>query len=60
MLSAIIACEAGFWALLLSGLAARYMLKAKRLSTVLLICVPLVDVVLLAASVVDLRRGGEA
>ncbi|WNO69014.1 hypothetical protein RPQ02_36985 [Streptomyces sp. AM2-3-1] len=60
MLSVIVACEVGFWALLLSGLAARYLLKAKRLSVVLLICVPLVDVVLLAVSVADLRRGGQA
>jgi 2TM domain len=60
MIAAIIACEVGFWVLLLGGLAARYLLRAKRLSTALLISVPLVDVVLLAVSVLDLRRGGEA
>ncbi|NUR70481.1 MAG: hypothetical protein HOU81_06655 [Hamadaea sp.] len=60
MIPLIIACEVGFWVLLLAGLAARYLLKAKTLSTVLLICVPLVDVVLLAASVIDLRGGGTA
>jgi hypothetical protein len=60
VLPLIIACEIGFWALLLAGLAARYLLKAKTLSVILLICVPVVDVVLLAASVIDLRNGGQA
>ena len=59
MLALIIACEVGFWVLLLAGLATRYLLKAKALSTVLLLCTPLVDVLLLAASVVDLRGGGQ-
>ncbi|SCF21210.1 hypothetical protein GA0074695_4382 [Micromonospora viridifaciens] len=60
MLALIVACEIGFWVLLLLGLAARYLLRARKLSTVLLICVPLVDVLLLAASVLDLRGGAEA
>jgi hypothetical protein len=60
MVVAIIACEIGFWVLLALGLFARYVLKARRLSTVLLVSVPVVDVVLLAISVIDLRRGGEA
>jgi hypothetical protein len=60
VLSLIIACEIAFWVLLLIGLVARYLLRAKTLSTVLLICVPLVDAVLLAASVLDLRGGAEA
>lgn len=59
MLALIIACEVGFWVLLLAGLAARYLLKAKTLSAVLLICTPVVDVLLLAASVLDLRSGGQ-
>jgi hypothetical protein len=49
MVAVIIACEVGFWVLLGCGLAARYVLRAKLLSTVLLLAVPLVDVVLLAA-----------
>ena len=56
----IVACEVGFWVVLLAGLAARYMLLRPRLGAVLLVCVPLVDLVLLVASVVDLRGGGEA
>ena len=60
MVAAIIACEIGFWVLLLGGLSARYLLRQRALSALLLICVPLVDVALLALAVVDLRRGGEA
>jgi hypothetical protein len=61
MLLAIIAgCEIGFWVVLSAGLAARYPLRMHRLSTVLLVCVPLVDVVLLAATVLDLRGGAVA
>lgn len=60
MLALIVACEIAFWILLLLGLTARYLLRARKLSTVLLICVPLVDVLLLAASVLDLRSGAEA
>jgi hypothetical protein len=60
MLALIIACEVAFWVLLAGGLAARYLLRARELSTLLLVSVPLVDVILLIASVIDLRRGGQA
>jgi len=60
MIVAIVACEIGFWVLLVAGLAARYLLKARALSAVLLVSVPLVDVALLVFSVIDLRSGGEA
>jgi hypothetical protein len=60
MIALIVACEIGFWVLLAAGLAARYLLRARALSRVLLICVPLIDVVLLAATAIDLRRGGQA
>ncbi|WP_173134783.1 hypothetical protein [Kibdelosporangium persicum] len=60
MVTVILACEIGFWVVLGAGLVARYLLRWRRTSTVLLICVPLVDVVLLAATVVDLRQGGSA
>lgn len=56
----IVACEVAFWLLLGAGLAVRYLLRRKRLSTVLLVAVPLVDVVLLVASAIDLRSGGTA
>src|SRR5690606_25332885 len=34
---AILACEIGFWIVLLAGLATRYLLRLRRLSTVLLL-----------------------
>ncbi|MGH3613184.1 MAG: hypothetical protein ACRDRK_11445 [Pseudonocardia sp.] len=51
------ACEVGFWVLVVAGLVARYLLRASRLSTVLLIGVPIVDVVLVVASLADLTGG---
>jgi hypothetical protein len=56
----IVACEIGFWVVLGAGLLARYVLRMRRLGAVLLACTPLVDVVLLVATVFDLRSGGEA
>lgn len=60
LLAVIAACEIGFWVVLGAGLVARYLLRLQRLSTILLVCVPLVDLVLLAASVLDLHRGATA
>ena len=45
---------------LLTGLPCRYLLRRHRLGDALLICVPLVDLILLVASIVDLRQGGQA
>ena len=60
MLLAVIAgCEIAFWVLLVAGMATRYLLKLPKAGMVLLAGVPLVDVVMLIASVIDLRRGGE-
>jgi len=53
-------CEVGFWVLLASGLVTRYLLRLRRTSVVLLVCTPLLDVVLLAAAVADLRGGAAA
>ena len=60
VLTIIVGCEFGFWIFLLSGLAVRYVLDLKALSRILLICVPLVDVVLLAATIYDLGNGAVA
>ncbi|WP_248959666.1 hypothetical protein [Sphaerisporangium perillae] len=60
ILAVIVGCEIGFWVLLALGLLARYALRARRLGGALLLCVPLVDVVLLVATVADLRTGGSA
>ncbi|MCA0972184.1 hypothetical protein LCM20_16370 [Halobacillus litoralis] len=56
----IIACEIGFWVFVLAGLFSRYILKKRKLGAFLLICTPVVDVVLLVATVIDLRNGAEA
>ncbi|WP_131742378.1 hypothetical protein [Actinomadura roseirufa] len=61
MLLAVIAgCEIGFWVVLAAGLVARYPLRRRRTGAALLLCVPLVDVVLLVATVIDLRGGATA
>ncbi|RBM20422.1 hypothetical protein [Streptomyces sp. PT12] len=55
----IAAAEVGFWVVLAAGLGARYGLRRPRLGAVLLVCVPLIDVLLLTATSVDLARGAE-
>lgn len=53
----IIFCEIGFWVFVLAGLLVRYILKKKKLGTLLLICTPIVDIILLIATVLDLKNG---
>ncbi|MFD0223978.1 hypothetical protein ACWGPD_27935 [Streptomyces hirsutus] len=55
----IAACEIGFWVLLATGLAFRYLLRMPRTGLALLLCEPLLEVVLLVATAVDLRNGAE-
>ncbi|MCF7549590.1 hypothetical protein [Pseudonocardia sp. WMMC193] len=57
MIAAIIGAEVAFWALLLAGLALRYLARARRLSTVVLAGVPLVDLALLVLVAVDVLNG---
>jgi len=57
---AIVICEVAFWALLLAGVTARYAFGRPRLSTALLVSVPLADVVLLTVTAIDLAAGAEA
>src|SRR5918996_719589 len=56
----IIASEIAFWLVLLGGLATRYLLRRPRLGAALLLTTPLVDVALLAFTVIDLRGGATA
>lgn len=60
MVTVIVACEFAFWILLGLGLLARYGLRRRSLGSLLLLMVPVVDVVLLAVTAVDLRGGGHA
>ncbi|MFJ8052090.1 hypothetical protein [Streptomyces luteogriseus] len=55
----IAACEIGFWVLLAAGLAVRYLLKMERTGLALLLCEPLLEVVLLVATAIDLKNGAE-
>jgi len=56
----IVACEAGFWLFILAGLVARYLLKKPRIGAILLICTPVTDLILLIATVIDLKGGATA
>lgn len=56
----IVACEIGLWVLLGAGLAARYLLRWRAVSTALLAAIPLLDVVLVVAVALDLQRGEPA
>jgi hypothetical protein len=49
--------RSGFWVLLAAGMATRYLLRRPKAGLVLLAGVPLVDVVMLVASVIDLHSG---
>src|SRR3712207_9123476 len=60
LIALIVATEIAFWVLLAAGLATRYLLRWKRTSTVLLASVPLVDLVLLVATTIDLAGGATA
>ncbi|MFG2302345.1 hypothetical protein [Actinacidiphila glaucinigra] len=60
LVTLIIGSEIAFWVLLGAGLAVRYLLRRPRVGAALLVCVPLVDLVLPAVAVADLRDGGTA
>ncbi len=60
LIAIIVFCEIGFWVVLGAGLVARYLLGRRTLGAVLLTAVPLVDLVLLVATVIDLSNGATA
>jgi hypothetical protein len=60
LITLIVAAEIAFWSILLAGLVTRYVLRRPWLGLALLVATPLVDLVLLAVTTIDLRRGGEA
>lgn len=60
LLFTILACEIAFWLVLILGLTCRYIFKLGRFSALLLYCIPIIDLILLAATVVDLRAGSVA
>ena len=56
----IIACEVGFWVLIVLGLVARYVLRLKKTGLTLLAMTPVVDVILLVVTAMDLISGATA
>ncbi|MFJ8043114.1 hypothetical protein ACIRBX_21730 [Kitasatospora sp. NPDC096147] len=56
----IVAGEVGFWVLLALALAVRYLLRWRTVSTALLLGLPLIDLVILVLTVLDLRGGTTA
>jgi heme/copper-type cytochrome/quinol oxidase subunit 4 len=60
ILGIIIACEIGFWAVIVLGLVARYIVKAKGLGLVLIALAPVIDLVLLTTTAMHLRSGADA
>ncbi|MEW2612736.1 hypothetical protein AB0937_21575 [Streptomyces sp. NPDC047880] len=55
----IAACEIGFWVLLAAGLSVRYLLRMPRTGLALLLGEPLLEVVLLVATALDLKNGAD-
>ncbi|MFC6632105.1 hypothetical protein [Microbulbifer taiwanensis] len=60
LLVLILGCEIAFWAVLLLGLIARYLFKWQKVGLYLLFSTPVIDLLLLVTTVVDLRNGAEA
>ncbi|MFS0874132.1 2TM domain-containing protein [Paenibacillus xylanilyticus] len=56
----IIGCEIAFWVFVAAGLSVRYLLGMKRLGMTLLMATPIIDLLLLVATVMDLQRGATA
>ncbi|MGE6630068.1 hypothetical protein [Bacillus sp. NPDC077027] len=56
----IVACEIGFWVFILLGFILRYMFGKKKWGAFFLICTPVLDLLLLIATYMDLQRGAEA
>ncbi|EME97443.1 hypothetical protein J7W19_22300 [Streptomyces mobaraensis NBRC 13819 = DSM 40847] len=56
----IIACEVAFWLLLAGGLSLRYLLRMPRAGAALLLLEPVLELVLLVVTAMDLRDGATA
>ncbi|WP_342507226.1 hypothetical protein [Sporosarcina sp. FSL K6-2383] len=56
----IIACEIGFWIVILLGLITRYIFKRERLGFFFLALTPIIDLILLIVTATDLYNGATA
>lgn len=57
---AIVASEVGFWVVIAAGLIVRYVLRRQRLGLFLLMLTPVIDLILLLLTSIDLSRGAVA
>ncbi|WP_432790912.1 hypothetical protein QYM46_03695 [Brevibacterium sp. K11IcPPYGO002] len=60
MLLFIIAGEVLFWIVLLAGVSARYLMHWRTVSTVLLVSTPLIDILIVGLTYIDLHRGSSS
>ncbi|POX41214.1 hypothetical protein C3486_10565 [Streptomyces sp. Ru73] len=56
----VVLCEVAFWVLLVVGLALRYLARMPRTGAAVLLTEPLLELVLLVVTVIDLRNGAQA
>lgn len=56
----IVACEIGFWIVIILGLFTRYVLKKNKLGLFFLALTPVIDFILLIITAADLYRGATA
>ncbi|MFE5871065.1 hypothetical protein ACFQ6V_20780 [Streptomyces roseifaciens] len=56
----IVVCEVGFWVLLAGGLSLRYLAKMPRAGIAVLLLEPVLELILLIATAVDLKNGAQA
>ncbi|UOQ86893.1 hypothetical protein [Gracilibacillus salinarum] len=55
----IVACEIGFWIFIIAGLVTRYLFNKEKAGLFLLAMTPIVDLVLLVVTSIDVYRGAE-
>lgn len=56
----IVACEIAFWIVIVAGLVTRYLLRMEKLGLFLLALTPVIDLILLLTTSVDLYNGATA
>ncbi|MEU7132412.1 hypothetical protein [Streptomyces sp. NPDC046261] len=56
----IVICEVGFWVLLAGGLSLRYLARMPRTGAAVLLLEPVLELILLIATAVDLKNGAHA
>ncbi|WP_171168655.1 hypothetical protein [Streptomyces sp. I05A-00742] len=60
IITLIVICEVGFWVLLAGGLSLRYLARMPRAGVAVLLLEPVLELVLLVATAIDLRNGATA